>query len=71
MDSKPLTTRQQYWLDHLTAAAASDGTLVDYAKTHQLTPKHLYQWNARSIDLGPLGSTRILKKGKRLCPGES
>ncbi len=62
MGSKPLTARQQYWLDHLTAAAASDGTLVDYAKTHQLTPKHLYQWKTRLIDLGHLGSARTLKK---------
>lgn len=54
MGSRPLTTRQKHWLDHLTAAAASDGTLVEYAREHQLTPKHLYQWKARLIALGYL-----------------
>ena len=62
MDAKSLTARQQYWLNHLTAAAASDSTLVDYAKTHQLTPKHLYQWKTRLVDLGHLGSTGAVKK---------
>ncbi len=62
MGTKPLTARQQYWLNHLTAAAAIDGPLVDYAKTHQLTPKHLYQWKTRLIDLGHLGSIGAVKK---------
>ena len=50
------------WLDHLTAAAASKGTLVDYARGHQLTPKHLYQWKKRLISLGYLDHTGAMKQ---------
>ncbi len=73
MGSRPLTTRQKHWLDHLTAAAASEGTLVDYAKTHQLTPKHLYQWKTRLIALGYLDDTGAVKKAAfvRVAPPRS
>ena len=62
MGTKPLTTRQRYWLDHLTAAAASGGTLVGYAEKHQLNAKRLYQWKTRLVDLGHLGNTGTVKK---------
>lgn len=62
MGSRPLTTRQKHWLDHLTAAAASKGTLVDYAKTHQLTAKHLYQSKKRLIALGYLDRVGTVKQ---------
>jgi len=61
MGSRPLTARQKQWLDHLTAAAASKGTLVEYARMHQLTPKHLYQWKKRLIALGYLDRTGAAK----------
>lgn len=54
MGTRPLTKRQQYWLDHLVAASESSGTLVDYAKAHKLTPKRLYQWKTRLMALGQL-----------------
>jgi hypothetical protein len=38
--------RQQYWLDHIKSADASDGALVDYAKAQGLKAKDLYQWKA-------------------------
>jgi hypothetical protein len=61
MGSRPLTTRQKHWLDHLTAAADSKGTLVDYARGHQLKPKHLYQWKKRLIALGYLDREGAVK----------
>lgn len=54
MTVKPVTDRQQYWLNHLKSAEANDGTLVDYAKAHQLKPKDLYQWKTRLIQRGAL-----------------
>lgn len=62
MGSRPLTARQQHWLHHLTSAAASKGTLVEYAREHQLTPKHLYQWKTRLIALGYLDRTGAVKQ---------
>ncbi len=38
------TDRQQYWLNHIKAADASQGTLVAYAAAHDLKVKDLYQW---------------------------
>lgn len=54
MTIKPINDRQQFWLNHLKSAEASDGTLVDYAKAHQLKPKDLYQWKTRLIRRGVL-----------------
>lgn len=39
-----ITERQQYWLDHVQAADAFNGTLVEYAKVEDLKVKDLYQW---------------------------
>ena len=39
-----ITERQQYWLNHIKAADASEGTLVAYAAAHDLKVKDLYQW---------------------------
>lgn len=44
MSEKAITDRQQYWLDHIRSADASDGTLVEYAKAQGLKVKDLYQW---------------------------
>jgi len=43
-ENTTFTERQQYWLNHIRAADASDGTLVDYAKGEGLKVKDLYQW---------------------------
>ena len=44
MSEKAITERQQYWLDHIRAAAAFEGSLVEYAKAEGLKVKDLYQW---------------------------
>jgi len=44
MATKPITKRQHYWLDHLINAASTDGSLVAYARAHDLKPKDLYLW---------------------------
>ena len=44
MAESTITRRQQYWLDHIKAADASDGTLVEYAKAQGMKVKVLYQW---------------------------
>ena len=44
MAESAVTRRQQYWLDHIKAADASDGTLVEYAKAQGMKVKVLYQW---------------------------
>ena len=44
MSETTMTERQQYWLDHVQAANVFDGSVADYARAHDLTPKELYQW---------------------------
>ncbi|MDZ7925348.1 MAG: hypothetical protein U5M23_15125 [Marinagarivorans sp.] len=41
---KPLTTKQQFWLDHITAAQHNGQSLSDYAADHDLNLKALYNW---------------------------
>jgi len=43
MNTKPITIRQQQWLNHVLAAAAYDGSIVDYAKAKNLNTKDIYQ----------------------------
>ena len=49
-----ITERQQYWLDHIRAAAAFYGSLAEYARSAGLRPKELYSWK------GILGSRGLL-----------
>jgi len=42
--SKPLTVKQQFWFDHISAAQASAHPLSDYAAEHNLSVKALYNW---------------------------
>lgn len=44
MSSEVITERQQYWLDHIQAADAFNGTRVEDAKVEGLKVKELYQW---------------------------
>jgi hypothetical protein len=44
MSELTITLRQQYWLDRIKSADASDGTLVDFAKAQGLKVKDLYRW---------------------------
>jgi len=39
-----ITKRQRYWRDHVLAAAAFEGTIVEYAALHNLKTKDIYQW---------------------------
>ncbi len=52
MSKAVITERQQYWLDHIRAADAFDGTLVEYAKAEGLKVKDLYQWKTVLIRRG-------------------
>lgn len=49
-----ITERQQYWLDHIKAATASDGTMADYAARHELKVGVLYEWKRKLRRLGLL-----------------
>lgn len=42
--NKPLTSKQQYWSQHLEQADHFDGSLADYARSQGLSAQHLYQW---------------------------
>ena len=52
--TKVITERQQYWLDHIQAAAASDGTMAEYAARHELKVGVLYEWKRKLRRLGLL-----------------
>ena len=52
MAVKPMTAKQRYWLEHITAADASDGTLSEYAAEQDLSLKSLYGWKTRLIRHG-------------------
>ncbi len=47
-----ITERQQYWLDHILAAEAFNGTLVEYAGVESLKVKDLYQWKTLLVRRG-------------------
>ncbi len=44
MSDVAITERQQYWLDHIRASSAFDGTLAEYARSTGLKSKELYSW---------------------------
>ena len=44
MTNTTITERQRYWRDHVLAAAAYSGTIVEYAETNNLKTKDIYQW---------------------------
>ena len=67
MATKPITARQQYWLDHLKRADANGSSLVAYARAQELKPKDLYAWKTRLIQLGHLAGSRK-HKGRRFVP---
>jgi len=52
MAPNQLTTKQQYWLNHVKAAEDSAGTIAEYASRHNLRLKTLYQWKSKLIKLG-------------------
>ena len=44
MTNTTITERQRYWRDHVLAAAAYSGTIVEYAEANNLKTKDIYQW---------------------------
>lgn len=44
MPQAQINERQQYWREHVLAAAAHDGSIVEYAAANNLKTKDLYQW---------------------------
>ncbi len=44
VDPQSLPENQQRWLEHLQAAEQAGGTFKDYAQSHGLSVKKLYQW---------------------------
>ena len=44
MAQPEITERQSYWRDHVLAAAAHEGSIVEYAAANNLKTKDLYQW---------------------------
>ena len=47
MTHSTLTTKQQFWFDHVQAAIASEGSMAAYAAKHKLSAKALYAWKTR------------------------
>ena len=59
---RALTEKQAYWKKHLEAAQSYDGSLADYARTHDLSSKKLYGYKTRIRKLEGAGiSGRFVK----------
>lgn len=54
MTNLDMAERQQYWLEHVRAAEASEGTQADYARANGIKTRELYQWKAVLIRRGLL-----------------
>ena len=61
MLAKTTTHRQRYWLKHVKAADLSDGTMADYATTHDVNLKQLYQWHSYELRFESYNSALILR----------
>jgi len=53
----PLTTKQQYWLDHLLACERSGQSMKDYAEQHGLSTSAFYAWKKTLRRKGVLGTS--------------
>ena len=51
-----ITKRQSYWREHVLAAEAFEGTIVQYAALHNLKTKDIYQWKTALTKRGFLPS---------------
>ena len=54
MADTPITERQKFWREHVLAAAAFDGTIVEYAKANNPKTKDIYQWKTSLTKRGLL-----------------
>ncbi len=52
MLAKTMTDRQRYWLTHINAVEYFDGSIADYARTHQLSIRDVYNWRSKLTKLG-------------------
>jgi len=52
-----ITKRQSYWREHVLAAEAFEGTIVQYAALHNLKTKDIYQWKTALAKRGFLPKT--------------
>lgn len=52
-----LTEKQAYWKSHLEAAESFDGSLVDYARAHELEVKKLYVYKTALREREALATT--------------
>ena len=59
MANTPITERQKFWRDHVLAAAAFDGTIVEYAKANNLKTKDIYQWKTSLAKRGLLDGENV------------
>lgn len=60
MPQTQITERQQYWRDHVLAAAQYAGSIVEYAAAKNLKTKDIYQWKTALTKRGflPLQSEK-------------
>ena len=60
MPQVQITDRQQYWREHVLAAAQYEGSIVEYAAANNLKTKDLYQWKTALTKRGflPLESDK-------------
>ena len=54
MADTPITERQKFWRDHVLAAAAFDGTILEYAESNNLKTKDICQWKTSLTKRGLL-----------------
>jgi hypothetical protein len=52
----PLTTKQQFWFDHLCACDRSGQTMKDYAQHHDLSVGAFYAWKKTLRRKGVIGT---------------
>jgi hypothetical protein len=52
----PLTTKQQFWFDHLRTCERSGQTMKDYAQHHGLSISAFYAWKKTLRRKGVLGT---------------
>ncbi len=62
MDSEHTNTPvpdQQFWLTHIRSCTEQEGTMADYARSHDLKVTALYYWKKRLMALGLLPQDKI------------
>lgn len=65
---RPLTEKQQFWLDHVTAWQESASTATHYADQHNLKSQQLYAWKSyfKNTEIGAeeKSISKIIKTAK-------